>query len=206
MKSFLIVTTLLLGISQTLFAQAKDWSHSGYIHIITSPEGANLPASASEKNVPILVRLDKDFFDFSQAKADGADLRFSSQAKSLAYQIEQWDTKNGKASIWVKIPEIKGNSKQAIKLHWGNPKASSKSNGKDVFNDANDYVSVWHMDETKSDSTGNLIAKDTGTKASAGIIGGARYFSEGKGMNCGGDRSALDYTAGWYLMIPVTPF
>lgn len=48
-----------------------EWRHSGTIYIITTPEGADLPASTSEENFPLLVRLHKDFFDFSQAKANG---------------------------------------------------------------------------------------------------------------------------------------
>ncbi len=39
-----------------------------------------------------LVRLHKDFFDFSQAKAGGEDLRVeSSSGVPLAYQVEEWN-------------------------------------------------------------------------------------------------------------------
>ena len=56
--------------------------------IITTPEGAALPESASEANVPVLVRLHKDFFDFKQASPKGDDIRFSTLAgEALAYQV-----------------------------------------------------------------------------------------------------------------------
>jgi len=117
----MLIALLLIGIAQS--GQAKpqapyaEWKHFGSLYVLTTPDGANLPASASEKNFPLLVRLHKDFFSFSQAKANGEDLRFATPTGApLAYQIA-WDTVNGHASIWVRIPEIKGNARQEIKLY-----------------------------------------------------------------------------------------
>ena len=101
---------------------------SGALTILTTPDGANLPAAAVVKAFPLLVRLDKDFFDFAQAKPDGADIRLSaSDGAALPYQIEQWDAAKGTASIWVRIPVIKGNARQTITLHWGKTDAKSDS-------------------------------------------------------------------------------
>jgi hypothetical protein len=36
--------------------------------------------------------------------------------------------------VWVKVPVIKGNAQQEIKLHWGKVDAVSESNGAAVFN------------------------------------------------------------------------
>ena len=58
-------------------AQYADWKHSGSIYILTTPEGANLPASALVKNFPLLIRLNGDNFSFSEADVKGNDLRFS---------------------------------------------------------------------------------------------------------------------------------
>ncbi|MEO2168283.1 MAG: DUF2341 domain-containing protein, partial [bacterium] len=52
----------------------------------------------------------RDYFDFSQAKPRGEDVRFSANGKPLAYQIERWDAAGGKAEVWVRIPTIKGNT------------------------------------------------------------------------------------------------
>ncbi len=52
-------------------AQYADWEHSGSIYILTTPEGANLPASASVRDFPLLVRLHRDHFNFSDAEEDG---------------------------------------------------------------------------------------------------------------------------------------
>jgi len=101
----------------TASAQYPGWQHTGAIYVNTTPEGANLPASASEEGFPLLVRLHKDFFDFSQAKGNGEDVRFtSSSGTPLAYQIEEWDAAKGTASVWVRIPTIKGNARQEIRL------------------------------------------------------------------------------------------
>lgn len=49
------------------------------------------------------MRLDKDFFDFRQARAGGEDIRFSTAAGDpLPYQIEEWDAAKGRASVWVR--------------------------------------------------------------------------------------------------------
>ncbi|MCX5653119.1 MAG: DUF2341 domain-containing protein [Planctomycetota bacterium] len=177
---------VLLALAGTASAQYAGWQHSGSIYLLTTPEGANLPASASEDGFPLLVRLDKDFFDFKQAKANGEDIRFAaSTGAPLAYQIDEWNAANGTASIWVRIPTIKGNAHQEINLYWGKADAASESNGKAVFNESNGYLSVWHMDDPAKDEVGTLEAKDIGTTPSSGIVGKGRHFEKGKGINCG---------------------
>jgi hypothetical protein len=167
-------------------AQYPQWKHSGAIFILTTPEGADLPASASIANFPLLVRLHKDAFDFSQANANGSDIRFASASgEPLAYQIEDWDGARGEASIWVRVPKIVGNARQEIKLHWGKADAKSESDGKAVFNESNGYLGVWHMGDAVQDSVGVLETKDTGTTPVPGVIGLARHFPGQKGMFCG---------------------
>ena len=91
------------------FAKYPGWQHSGSLYILTTPEGANLPATASEDGFPLLVRLDKDWFDFSQAKANGEDIRFATGTGTpLAYEIDAWDAAKGTASIWVRIAHDQG--------------------------------------------------------------------------------------------------
>ncbi len=80
--------------------QFDGWSHTGSIFLVTTPEGANLPESASEENVPVLVHLHRDFFDFASAQPSGQDIRFSANGSNLAYQIDHWDAVAGSASIW----------------------------------------------------------------------------------------------------------
>lgn len=195
----------LLAIAQSTFAQYQDWQHSGSIYILTTPEGADLPASVLEKNVPLLIRLNNDWFDFSQAKPDGADIRFATvTGKPLAFQIEQWDAAAGSASVWVRVPSIKGNSRQRIQIFWGSVNAASESNAKAVFNASNGFLSVWHMNGSATDAVGTLKSTDTGTSATTGVIGGARNFPGGKGIYCGDQidsypvGSASHTTEAWF--------
>ena len=93
-----IITLAFAALLQGASAQYSGWQHSGSYFLLTTPEGANLPATASEVGFPLLLRLDKDSFDFKQAQADGADLRFAAAGKPLAYQIDTWDAASGKAT------------------------------------------------------------------------------------------------------------
>lgn len=132
-----VLLTILLARPITAEEPYLGWQHSGSIFILTTPEGANLPASTSEDGFPLLVRLHKDFFNFTQAKANGEDLRFSSNGTPLPFQIDEWDPANGTAGVWVRIPTIKGNARQGIKMHWGRGDATSESNGAAVFDASN---------------------------------------------------------------------
>ncbi len=174
------------GSTQAAAALFQGWKHSGVMTILTTPEGADLPATAVEEGFPLLVRLDKDWFDFSQAKDGGEDLRFANPTGTpLAFQIEEWDAAAGRASIWVRIPVIKGNAHQEFKMFWGKADAVSESKGNAVFNESNGYLCVFHLADPVKDEVGALEAKDTGTTVSAGVIGKSRRFVPGKGINCG---------------------
>ncbi len=173
--------------SELAAAKYKGWQHSGSLCILTTPDGADLPATAKESDFPVLVRLDKDWFRVNEAKLKGEDLRFaSSTGLPLAYQIDHWDAAAGTAAIWVRIPAITGNARQEITLYWGKSDASSESDGAAVFNKSNGYLSVWHMDETLRDEAGTVTVQDAGTTAAPGMIGPSRHFTGGRGMNGGG--------------------
>ncbi|HEX5790232.1 MAG TPA: DUF2341 domain-containing protein, partial [Luteolibacter sp.] len=188
---------MILGMVSGARAQYADWKHEGTLAILTTPEGANLPASASVNDFPLLVRFNSDNFDFSQAKPDGSDIRFATATGvALAYQIEQWDSANQLAAVWVKIPTITGNSTQEIRMHWGKADAASESNGKAVFSAANGYASVHHMGDTLVDEIGTTTPADSGTTAANGLIGRARSFTAGKGIQCGTAITGLPTGAG----------
>ena len=89
--------------------------------------------------------------------------------------------------MWVRVPRIKGNDRQELRLRWGKADAVSKSNGAAVFNESNGYVSVWHLSGPVTDAVGILSAKDNGTTDTTGIIGKARHFAGGQGI-FGGEK------------------
>ena len=187
-----LASALLAGFAPQGFAAYTGWKHVGSVYLLTTPEGANLPASAAESNFPVLLRLRKESFNFSQAKPNGDDLRFATTSGApLAYQIEQWDAAAGTASIWLRLPSIKGNTRQEIKVLWGKADALSESNGKAVFNESNGYLSVWHMSDPLKDECGTLETKNVGTTSGAGMIGTARHFAAKQGIACG--ENILNY-------------
>ncbi|MEI7901396.1 MAG: DUF2341 domain-containing protein, partial [bacterium] len=185
-KQLTIGMIAAMALFQSASAQYQGWQHSGALYILTTPEGAGLPASASEENFPLLVRLNKDWFDFKQAKSGGDDLRFAGTGGvPLAYQIEEWDAAKGAASIWVRIPVIKGNARQEIKMFWGKADATAESKGPAVFNESNGYVCVLHMSDVVDplkDDAGTLNPINTGTMACRGIIGHGRIFTLDTGV------------------------
>lgn len=192
------ITVVLIAFA-TLFgnatAQYAGWPNSGSLFILTTPEGADLPATASEDNFPVLVKLVKGVFDFSKAKANGEDIRFLADGKPLAYQIEEWDDAKGTASIWVRVPNIKGNARQEIKMFWGKADAATESNGSAVFNESNGFACVLHMDEALKDELGSVTPKDEGgATVAAGIVGKGRHFVPGKGIPCGDHIKNFPYS------------
>jgi hypothetical protein len=191
-----ICLVLIMSMVSKAHAQYEGWKQEGTLTILTTPEGANLPATTSEDNFPLLVRLSQANFDFQQAKTGGEDIRFSSAGQPLAYQIEMWDATKGSATIWVRIPQIKGNAKHEFKMHWGKADAASESNGTAVFNASNSYSSVHHMGDTLVDEIGTTKPENIGTTATDGLIGRARNFEAGKGIQCGTAITGLPTGAG----------
>ena len=199
MKPSATFASVVLSLVFPLVAIAQDkpknvkspypaWPHSGVFAILTTPDGANLPATASVEQFPLLVRLTSDWFNFSQAMEHGEDLRFSSETgEPMAYEIEEWDKVKGSATIWVRVPRITGNSQQAVRMYWGKADAVAESNSKAVFNESNGFLSVWHMGGDVKDAVGTLESKDMGTTPAAGVAGEARHFAGQQGIS-GGDH------------------
>ncbi len=168
------------------------WRHAGHVWLLTDSEGADLPADAILHDVPVVVRLDDEFFDFSSSLPHGEDLRLTSEAgEVLPYEIESWDRERGTAVVWVRVPEIRGQARQRLTLHWGNPDAPAVSDGTAVFDAVNGHVAVFHMDAPVRDATGGVETRDTGTEAAEGIVGPARHFPGGAGVFCGDTIASL---------------
>jgi hypothetical protein len=169
--------------------QAEDysaWSGHGSVWLLTDKDGADLSATAVVKEFPVVLRLHGDTFPFASAQVDGADLRVTdASGRSLALEIESWDKAAGEAVVWVRVPEIRGATRQELKLHWGNPQAKAVSDGSKVFSRDNGYLSVWHMGQEVKDSVGTLPSKVVGTKPIEGLIGGARSFAGKEGVFSG---------------------
>jgi hypothetical protein len=176
----------LLSPASAALSPYRSWSFSGSLFILTTPDGANIATGPEETNFPLLLRFNSANFPFNKAAADGRDIRFTTATgTALSYQIEEWDSVNGKAAVWVKIPRIAANARQEIKMYFGKTGATSESSGNAVFSASNGYASVHHLGDTLADEIGTTTPTNSGTTATNGLIGRARTFASGQGIQCG---------------------
>ncbi len=151
------------------------WKHSASMWVLTTSNGVPLPKGAVVKGFPLLVRLASPGFDFAAARPGGDDLRFTTVlGEALPHEVEEWDAPAGRASVWVRVPEVRGDDQQELRVHWGHPDAPAVSNGKAVFGTADGHVGVWHLGADVRDAVrgGELEAREARTVE--GIAGRAR--------------------------------
>ena len=189
MRLFCILLAAWFGPFLSLQAEGfSAWSGHGSVWLLTDKDGADLPATAVVREFPVVIRLHGDTFPFAAAQSKGEDLRVTDAAgRELALEIESWDKAAGEAVVWVRVPEIRGATRQELKLHWGNPQAKPVTDGSKVFSRDNGYLSVWHMGQEVKDVVGTLSSKVVGTKPVAGVVGEARAFAGKEGI-FGGDK------------------
>lgn len=122
------------------------WSHQARVRIDTrSPESlVDVPVA----DFPMLVRFDSSGFDFSEAAADGSDLRVTrADGSPLPFQIDHWDAAERSAAVWVLVDTVRASdSSQYFLMRWGKPGAEARSDGAAVFAGAG-YATAWHLEE-----------------------------------------------------------
>ncbi len=109
-----------------LSTKENSWDCSKEI-LITENAGKPL------QGYPVAVSLNSSNFNFSEAKSDGSDIRFSSGNRTLNYWIETWDPENEEALIWVRLPSLSANQTGKILMRYGDPEAEAMSNGEKTF-------------------------------------------------------------------------
>ncbi|MBF0432766.1 MAG: DUF2341 domain-containing protein [Fibrobacteria bacterium] len=148
------------------------------ITINTTVSGANIPETVY--NFPLMIRLDANQSTSLSLKADGSNIRFlkSDKTTPLRYEIGRWDAGGGQ-EIWINIDTILGNSNsQYIYLMGVDDSLASQSAGEAVFDTANGFSGVWHLDETaNSQSTGYRDATQNGNHGSG--VNMTQYVGEG---------------------------
>lgn len=157
-----------LGISAA-GADFTGWADSTRVRFNTMASGAGVAADVA--NFPVLVRLSAADFIFSEARADGADLRFAdSLGNPLPFEIERFDAAAKQAEIWVLPAAVKGGSQsQWIKMYWGNPSATSSSSGPSVFGAGGNFSGVWHLGEDGNTASGGYKDASGGARHGTGL-------------------------------------
>ncbi len=136
---------------------------------------------------PVLVSVvDSDLRD--KAQVDGDDVLFmdgSGVANRLYHEIEYYDGSSGELVAWVKIPDLDGDVDTVFYMYYGNPDCANQQYPERVWYD--DYIHVWHMDDSCRDSAGFDDGNDHGTSLVSGKVGDARDFeaNEGDYIDCG---------------------
>jgi len=157
------------------------WNYSKKFFLNTSASGADV--SGSVTNFPVLVRLTGADFDFTQARNNGEDIRFTKPDNTfLSYEIERWDAIQKQAELWVSVDTVRGgDSTQALCMYWGNRDAVALSNSAAVFDTLAGFAGVWHLGQSGavvSDATVNGInGIGTATAPIGGAIGMAQSFN-----------------------------
>jgi hypothetical protein len=166
--------------NDTVLLPFAGWTKSAEITLNTAADGgADIPGDVY--GFPVLLRLTKSNFHFDQAAGSGSDCRFAkADGTPLAFEIEQWDSAKGLASIWVRVDTVLGmNGTQSFTMYWSNPRASPVIGGKTVFDTADGFLAAYHLSGNVNDATINgFNGKDNGTTpATDGVIAGGRSFN-----------------------------
>jgi biopolymer transport protein ExbB len=169
---------LLVLLTNSTFAHAEwnaEWTARNKVSI-----NAKAIAEAASQ-APVVVRLHSGNFDFTTVNIDGSDIRFiaADDKTELKYHIEKFDAVNELAIIWVQLPTVKADDKDAhIWLYSGNEKATASTGTKTTWDAST--VANFHFAETSllqdSSATG-LAAGGEITIQKAGLLGEAAEFS-----------------------------
>jgi len=187
MKTLAFLVLLLLQVLAASPVQARwsaDWSQRVKITLNTAADG--VPVAAAANNVPVLMRLHTGNFQFLDARADGADLRFvaADDKTPLNFHIEKFDGINELAFVWVQVPRVEAGAKDAfIWLYYGNEKAAPAGDAKGSYDAAQGLVYHFTDQEaTPQDATANAnhAARMTAAPVTAGLVGAAAAF-DGEG-------------------------
>lgn len=183
-KQNIIRDEIVVPAGDTTAIELPLWRYNHRLVLNTTPSGADV--SGDVYGFPVLIRLDGNKFDFSQAKPGGEDIRFTSSSGTLfPHEIEQWDAAGQRAAIWVRVDTVRGNdSTQSIMMFWGNPTATDSSNGATVYDTAGGFQGVWHFSDGEKgpvcDATANGYhgtSPDTARPQLAeGVVGNCRVF------------------------------
>ena len=143
----------------------SEWSHALRIGIDTTSAGANVRETVA--NFPLLVRLRATNFAFSEARSDGADIRFvDAGGQNLDHEIERWDSATSTAELWVLVPSIAADSSgNFISMYWGNPLATPTASSAPVFGA---FTCVYHMNFELDGVTTRLA--DASGHANTGLV------------------------------------
>ncbi len=96
--------------------------------------------SNPDHQVPITLNTNN--FDYSKARENGEDLRFtlynftSKKEEEINYWIEKWNT-SGESRIWIKLPKLEHVNYAVVYMYYGNNYSTNKSSEKQTMSIVN---------------------------------------------------------------------
>ena len=88
---------------------SSNLTRSLMINFNTTSTGANVAGNVT--NIPILVRFTSANMTFSATTDAGVDLLFvDKDGTALYHEVAEWDKANQTGKVWVKVPQVDGNS------------------------------------------------------------------------------------------------
>jgi len=94
------------------------------------------------RDYPVKIVLNSNNFPLEKCKSDGSDIRLRDETGAiLPYWIQSWSA--DEAVIWSKIPFIPANRIKDVWIIYGNPAATSLSNGCATFDFFDDFSSFY---------------------------------------------------------------
>jgi len=90
------------------------------------------------RDYQVRIVLNKNNFPLDKCRIDGNDIRFRDETgRVLPYWIESWNS--SQAIVWCKVPIIPANDMKTIWMIYGNPAATSMSDGNTTFEFFDDF-------------------------------------------------------------------
>ena len=131
---------------------------------------------ATLTDFPARVDLPVGDFDFSDARSDGYDIRFTSSDGEtlLKYERERHDSTNELARYWVKIPSVSSSADTTFYMYYGKADATDGADPENVWD--SDFLAVYHFAQdptgTVYDSTSNNrdLNDNSGTLTSGDLV------------------------------------
>lgn len=116
---------------------------------------------------PILVKLNNTNFDFTKARSDGFDIRFteSDGTTLLKYERERHDNALELAEYHVKVPTVSSTTNSYIYMYYDDPDASDGDDSTNVW-DSN-FLFVTHLIDISSSTVKNSKTGTSYNKTSA---------------------------------------
>lgn len=185
------------GLSDTLRVVLFYGGENKTAAVVTfNTTSSGVPIAGNAINVPVLLRLDTTDIRFFNEGPIRNRLRFYKEnGRSLPYEIEQWDTVAGTATVWLLMDTVYANRSTQSVVVKALPFDDDNSSGPSVFGD---FAGVWHMNRETTvmpaatyidDASGN---SNTGTcinmpaaSAAGGIAGNAAAIDSNRYVTIG---------------------